>query len=361
MVLMKRKHHDDALLLAYLIFFLLVAAIARAEAPPHPVAFSGFVDIGFVWNTNQPGEGENFIPGTGTSGKQANELALNLAQIQWTRSATEAQPVGFTLSLVAGDGTEIVHAGEPDGADEFRYVYQASLAFLLPNGVLVEAGIYPSHIGLESLYSKDNFNYTRSWLGELSPYYQTGVKVSYGFSERWSGQIHLLNGWQLIHDNNDARAVGTQIAYSAGPVFASLNTFVGAELPDDDESLRSLVDLLIVYRATPALQLGAVVDVGAQELPGAGSANWDGAGVYARQALSDRHALALRAEQFRDREAGISGAAQTLREVTLTYELRARDNFILKLETRYDRSTAMVFADEEKSQFIALAGAAVTF
>jgi len=323
----------------------LVAAAARAE---EPVSFSGFIDVAYLWNGNRPANHENFIPGTGTSGKRANELTLNLAQVQWSRAVSAEQPAGFTLALVAGEGTDVVHAGEPKGGDEFRHIYQASLAYRLSNGVVLEAGVYPSHIGLEGFYSKDNWNYTRSWLGELSPYYQAGVKASYAFNARWSGQVHVLNGWQLINDNDDGKAIGTQLAYSKGPLTASLNTYVDAD--------RTFGDVVVLYRVRPRLQLGASVDAGSQE-----HAHWRGGGAYARYAISDGHAVAVRAEHFRDPEAGISGAAQTLREATITYEMRPRQHLILKLETRYDRCTAPVFADEERSQFLALAGAVVTF
>ena len=77
--------------------------------------------------------------------------------------------------------------------------------------------------------------------------------------------------------------------------------------------------------------------------------------------MDARHAVAARAEQFRDPHNGISGTPQTLREVTLTYEMRPREHLILKLETRYDRSTAAVFADQKRGQLLALAGAVVTF
>jgi hypothetical protein len=71
--------------------------------------------------------------------------------------------------------------------------------------------------------------------------------------------------------------------------------------------------------------------------------------------------VAIRAEQFHDPDNGISGTPQTLREATLTYEMRPHEHLILKLETRYDRSTAAVFADDERDQFLALVGAVVTF
>lgn len=310
--------------------------------------FSGFIDGAYVWNGNRPSSHENFVPGTGTSGKRANELALNLAQVQWTRAVSAEQPIGFTLALVAGDGTEIVHAGEPNGGDEFRHIYQASVAYRLQNGVVLEGGVYPSHIGMEGFYSKDNWNYTRSWLGEFSPYYQTGVKASYAFNAKWSAQLHLLNGWQIIHDNNDGKALGTQVAYANGPLTASFNTYIDAD--------RTFGDVVVLYRLSPRLQLGASIDAGSQE-----HADWRGAGTYARFAIDERHAVAARIEEFRDPDNGITGASQTLREATLTYELRPHDQLILKFETRYDRSTAPVFADDERNQLLAIASAVVTF
>ena len=103
------------------------------------------------------------------------------------------------------------------------------------------------------------------------------------------------------------------------------------------------------------------MDAGTQERPDTSDARWLGAGAFARYAFTDRHAVAIRAEQFRDRDAGITGAGQTLREATLTYELRPREHLILKFETRYDRSTARVFADDDRTEFLAIAGAVVTF
>lgn len=323
----------------------LVMCVASRLQADEPITFSGFIDLAATYNANRPASHENFISGTGTSGKRANELMLNLAQVQWSRTATAEQPVGFTLALVAGEGADVVHAAESEG---FRHVFQASVAYRLRNGVQLEAGVYPSHIGMEGFYSKDNWNYTRSWIGEFSPYYQTGIKASYSFNERWSGQLHVLNGWQVIHDNDDGKSIGTQLAYANGPLTASFNSFLDAD--------RKFGDLVVLYRVHPRLQLGTAIDVGTEN-----DADWLGAGGYARYAFSDRHAIAVRAEQFRDPDAGISGSAQTLREATLTYELRPHEKLIFKFETRYDRSSARVFADDERTELLAFAGAVVTF
>jgi hypothetical protein len=89
-------------------------------------------------------------------------------------------------------------------------------------------------------------------------------------------------------------------AYSHGALSASFNTYLDAD--------RKFGDVVVLYRVTPRLQLGASFDAGHED-----NADWLGIGAYARFAIDDRHALAVRAEQFRDPDNGITGAPQTLR------------------------------------------------
>jgi len=255
------------------------------------------------------------------------QFNIALAQVQWSRVATKEEPVGFTLSLIAGDGADFVHSGEPD--DTFRNVYQASVAYRVNDALALEGGIYPSHIGLESFHSKDDWNYTRSHLADLSPYYQAGVKATYAINDRWSAQLHVLNGFQLIHNEGNEHGYGTQLAYSGKSITASFNTYVDAD--------RHFGDVVVVARVTPHLQLGAVADYGTR------AAGWRGVTAYARYAFSDRKALALRAEH-------VTGTTN-VNAATLTYELRPREPLILKFELR----------DDDPGDFRALVGAVVTF
>ena len=150
----------------------------------------GFVDGVFAYNFNRPADHANFLPGLGTSAKRDNEVTVNLAQVDLVLGP---EPVGFKLSLGFGTATEVVHAAEVRGVatspDVWRNVVQASVQWQtrVGRGLLLEAGVYPSHIGFEGLAPKDNWNYTRSWLGELSPYYQAGLKAAYPLSDRWVG------------------------------------------------------------------------------------------------------------------------------------------------------------------------------
>jgi hypothetical protein len=180
-------------------------------------------------------------------------------------------------------------------------------------------------------------------MGELSPYYQTGIKLSYAFDDAWSAQVHLLNGWQRIGDNNDAKAIGTQVAWKAGPSALAFNTFFGPELDGDNSHWRFFFDLVWSLELDSATKLGLCLDVGWQDRPSAEAAYWHGASLFLRRQLSPRWAAALRVEYYRDAQGLMSGVAQTLTEGTLTIEYRPWDILILKLEGRYDHSTAAVF------------------
>ena len=340
-----------------------------------------FVDTYFAYNTNRPFDHANFFPGVGTSAKRHDEISINQAEVD---VVLPPEPVGFKLALNFGTSTEVVHAAEVRGIavspDVWRNLIQASVQWQtkVGRGLLLEAGVYPSHIGLESFQTRDNWNYTRSWLGELSPYYQAGLKAALPLSEHWSAQLHLLNGWQTIADNNDGKSLGTQLAWSADRASFTLNGFLGPELPGDDEDLRTMVDVLASFKLTPSFTLTAAFDAAQEERPAGDSVGWHGLGLYARYAPpASRTAFAVRGEYYDDGDGAISGVAQTLKEITATLEHRPVPRLILKLEGRYDRSSADVFTTDtppvsaesagvgeplrKRTQFLLLLGAVATF
>src|SRR5579872_4858644 len=338
------------------LLLVLLATSASAQTQIH-----GFIDGYYAWNSNQPADHQNFVPGTGTTAARANEFEINLAALTFDR---DPKPLGFHLAVVAGNGIDVVHASDP-ARETFRFIYQASVAYQATNKLTLEGGIYPSHIGFEGFYSKDNWNYTRGWLGEFSPYYQAGVKASYAFNDKWSAQVHVLNGWQNIGENNDAKAVGTQLAYNGSRLSAAFNTFAGAELPNDNTHLRLFGDWWASYKATSKFLIAASVDRGRQDLPADASANWLGVSLWGRYAFDDRHVVAARVDRFRDPDNAISGARQTIGSATLSYEFHPVANLNLKTEVRRDHSTAAVFSESHdalsKSETLLIAGVVATF
>ncbi|KFA91657.1 outer membrane beta-barrel protein [Archangium violaceum] len=323
------------------------AAPSALEALVSRLKVEGGVDVYYGYNFNRPADGASFIPGTGTTAKRDNEISLNLASLG---VSLEPAPVGFRVLVGLGTSMEVVHAAEPEGTaigpDVWRLLQQATLSYA-HGPLLLEAGVYPSHIGLESFQTQLNWTYTRSWMGELSPYYQTGLKGTWTFSEAWSAQLHLLNGWQTIGENNRGKALGTQVAYAGERLSAAFNTFIGEEGSGDAAGLRLFADVVATYEVTDTFSLAATADVGTQRRPGLDAALWYGAGLNARVQVARPVAVAARAEFYNDRDGLISGTAQRLVEGTLTLEVKPAEHLVLKLEARHDRSTADVFGGAE--------------
>jgi hypothetical protein len=347
-----------------------VRAAAEADSKPSAPRVSGWIDTYYVWNANRPADGANFAPGTGTSAKRANEFSISQAAVELLQVAEPAARLGYHLVFGFGSGFEIVHAAEPIGPgigpNVWQHLLTASLSWLVPvgRGLTVESGVFPCHVGLETFPSKDSWHETRSWLGEYSPYYQAGLKASYAFTDHLSAQLHLLNGWQLIGENNEGKMLGVQLAWTGDRGSLTLNGLFGPELAHDGEHWRLFGDLVAVLKATDALTFAANVDVGRQGLPGDTAANWFGVAGYARFALDSTVALTARVEVYRDAQGAITGTGETLAEGTLTCEWRPVEQLILKAEGRYDHSTADVFGTSHGStdhELLALASGVVTF
>jgi hypothetical protein len=133
------------------------------------------------------------------------------------------------------------------------------------------------------------------------------------------------------------------------------------------------VDVVTVWKVVPSLSLGLSADLAREGRPDGNHVSWGGIGLYTRFAPPDsRTALVLRAEYYDDQDGAISGTPQTLKELTLTLEHRPVAPLLLRLEGRYDRSTASVFTGAEsapdgtalrteKCQFLLLFGAVAGF
>ncbi len=58
------------------------------------------------------------------------------------------------------------------GSEWLRHLGPTDVSYFAPvgKGLTVQAGIFSSFIGYDSLYAKDNFNYTRPWGADFTPY-----------------------------------------------------------------------------------------------------------------------------------------------------------------------------------------------
>ncbi len=265
-------------------------APVTTTAAPTTVTYDGFVDTYYAYDFNAP---PTFDRAYTTQPARSDEFNVNLAMLGATLSQERFRA---RLALQAGTSVQSNYAGEPaigavSGPSVSRSIQEAYVGTQLAENVWVDAGIYLSHVGAESFISRSNLTYTRSLVADYSPYYQSGVRLSYSASPKLSLQLHVVNGWQNISENNHSKMIGTQIAFTPSEKIAlTYNTLLGREA-----DFRQFHDFIVSIKPTNTLTLLGQADYGRQ-----GASEWMGAMATAKYQIATNDAVVARIETYRD-------------------------------------------------------------
>jgi len=164
----------------------------------------------------------------------------------------------------------------------------------------VDGGIFLSHIGMESFISRDNLTYTRSLSAEYTPYYESGVKLTWQASARVSALFTVVNGWQNISENNQDKALGARLdfARSSRTTFSYYN-FIGNEV--SSSRLRIFNGVGFKSGLTPSFTLQGNFDYGTQQKPqNLGSSEWWSTGLIGKIQVATAVGVSGRVEYYRD-------------------------------------------------------------
>src|SRR5262249_1386005 len=152
-----------------------------------------------------------------------NNWYVNMAAAYAKKKPTEQSRWGAEIEVQEGKDDEIFgfSASAPNlkGSDFLRHFGLADVSYLAPvgKGLTIQGGIFASLIGYDSLYAKDNFNYTRPWGADFTPYLMLGVNAQYPVSDRLSVAGFVVNGYWHLADANSVPSVGGQVAYKLTP------------------------------------------------------------------------------------------------------------------------------------------------
>ena len=110
-------------------------------------------------------------------------------------------------------------------------------------GWVFEVGKMPTHIGLELMKSKDNWNYTRSTLFSFGgPFWHTGVHVGYALiPNQLNLGTYLYNGWGTVTDSNFVPTYGLQLKWTPNDRLTAIyNAISGPEQPGNNQAIESV-------------------------------------------------------------------------------------------------------------------------
>lgn len=318
------------------------------QPPPQPLwLYGGFADLGYLLDFNFP---PNHIFRSRSTTFKVNELDLNMGLGYVKKEATEKSRWGGEFTLQAGKDSEgfgfSATAPKVYGARWLRHFGPTDVSYLAPvgNGLTIQAGLFSSIIGYDSLYARDNFTYTRPWGADYTPYLMFGVNASYPFSKKLSGTVFVINGFSHLAHPNNVPSIGGQIAYKATDRLSLKETlFYGPQQSDISLSYwRFFSDSIVEWKAdrfTVAFEYQA----GTERLAVSGTSRifWTIAQLPLHWTLSPHWSATLRPEVFWDPEGRLTGFDQLIKSYTTTLEYRwpfRRWNTIVRLEYRFDDS-----------------------
>ena len=339
------------------ISWALLASAAAADPGSVPSGQTGaslwhygaYLDVGYVVNANFP---ENHLWRNRATAARHNEFAPNMALAYVRKDTTESSRWGMELGVQGGYDSErfafLQGEREVGGADTLRHIHRANVSYLAPvgRGLTITAGLFNSLIGYESLYAKDNVNYTRSWIADNTPYMMFGVNAKYPVTDKLTVAGFIVNGYYHLSHPNDQPSYGGQWAYRATPQLTLTQTVYGG--PDQTNTAlqfwRFYANHIVEWKGDN-LTFAASYDIGTENIadrPGHPRAFVMGGNVVARWHVTGPWALAVRPEFYWDRNGRWTGSEQFVKAVTSTIEYRIPykwTNTTLRLEHRWDEST----------------------
>lgn len=285
------------LFVAILLRFVVCPTHAQDSTAAKQWQLSGFADLYYQYDFNEPLSKER--PPFVYNHKKHNKPSVNLSLVKLSYNGAKWKG---NLALMAGDYAWYNLAAEPRW---LQYVYEANVGYRFTDKFSVEAGILPSHIGIESAISKDCWNLSRSLLAENSPYFETGLTLNYTFNSRWSASVLLLNGWQNIKENNKSKAIGTQLVFKPNEKWLfNSSSFIGNEQPDSVAALvRVLHNLYITYELNKKMNVAFLVDAGVE-----GRRTWWGSAALLQYKINKKLNAGARAEYYSDKKGVIVSA-----------------------------------------------------
>lgn len=309
--------------------------------------FHVIVDSGFNYNFNEPRSRSN--SNLRVFDRKTDSFTLNLVEISFDKDIDEDTPVGFRLDLDFGKDANIIAPADTDSSDEFD-LQEGYLKIYVPvgSGMDLKFGKFVTLLGAEVIEAPFNYNYSRSFLFGLAiPFTHTGILGTYKLNTTSSLSAGIVNGWDIIEDNNDSKTFLGNISFSSEDITFGINGIYGAEQEDKDSPKRWVVDTVLTIVPDERFTVVLNYDYGEEEdaIIQGETAMWQGVAGYIHYNISDTFALTARSEFFEDNDGARTGTTQDLWEITLTGEFRMYKDVLVRIEYRYDRSSADSFTD----------------
>lgn len=302
-----------------------------------------------------------------------NRFTLNALAVVLDRAYDPTKfSAGFHTEVLFGQNATLIKSGGLDlgTQGDIPHLYVTlNVPTASGNGVQFKAGRIPTLFGLEVIETIANPNWSE---GNQFIYVENftglGVSVETKFNQYLDVQFRVINGWDQIRDNNNRKSLMGRVGiYPDALTSIGIVGFWGPEQPDNDTANRYGIEGLI-WRKLGKAAVWVQGDYGKEQANAAlpdptRDAEWWALGGWVSYDFSSSAGLALRGDYVNDqngaRTSGFLGfpvnGGQQFGSGTVTLNVRAWPNALLRPEVRYDRSTLRAFAGKKDQVTFAVA------
>ncbi|MCC5938995.1 MAG: porin [Lunatimonas sp.] len=323
------------------ISFLLLAfwpLVGYGQDDPPTWTFAGYIESYYLYDFGRPENHER--PDFLYNFKRHNEFSVNLALLGVTY---QADTYRANVKLMSGNYAQYNLAEEPTWA---QFIYEASAGVRLYDKVWLDMGVMPSHIGFESAIGADCWHLSRSLLAENSPYFLTGVRVTYEALSDLDATLWLTNGWQNVQRTNRNQSLGIGIGLNYHPsdrLEINYANYLGNEYPQPLTRYRFFQNFYL-QRTGDFLDVTIGFDHGTEQKLAANRFNrWFGVTASMRTSLTDQIQGAIRAEYYADPAGVILSDGLKVSGFSLNLDYHITQKAMIRVEGRRFISPEPIF------------------
>lgn len=340
--------------------WIVAAAITLANAQAAPaqsadssagaVKLSGYVTSSYFYATKPTGR---TIVGR-LYDRFHDQFIFNAARISFEKPvATDKVDAGFRVDALFGQNAAPIQSAGLKLGDQGD-LPQAFVTLNVPTGkgnyVQFKAGKMWTLLDVEVIDEGLNPTVSHGYqFVYLTNFTNTGFGVDAKLSSKVDAQLRLINGWDVVEDNNTGKSVMGRVGITPSDRAAlAFLGYYGPEQPGSTQNKRHGGEFVGTFKPASNTTIYAQFDVGGEQgvAAGGGDANWWGAGLWGVFDLDSKVALALRGDYMDDqdgvRTSGVLGfpaaPGRKIGSGTVTLNVKSWPHALVRPEIRVEHS-----------------------
>lgn len=337
------------LILLFGLFSSNILARVGNDSSGFKLTVSGYTEAYFVsdFNRSQKGDRQSYY----YNYNRNKQLEINQSSLKFNLSNSKIE---LNFAVHAGTYVQDNYAAESKFS---KHILEANLNVALNDKktIYFSAGIMPSHIGFESSVAFDNWNLTRSLLAEQSPYYETGLKLTYRPNQKYEFATLFLNGWQKINPLNfrAVRSFGTQFKFIPNAnVSFNWSLYAGSESRGVSSDFRLFNNFYSQITLNKKWRMLAGFDFGMQQkYQQANEYNfWLSPILISQYSFNDKLKAAIRFEHYQDKKnvivSTVGNSPFVISGLSINSDYFITPNFLFRMELRGLYGASKVFQSD---------------